>query len=92
LIDLDFLDGMMTADALNWWARFGALERERWKRGRPAWRNVVPFVMEVIEYNMKRVPWMYDENGARITTSSRGEPWVKPEEMRKLMRELQGIK
>ena len=88
LIDLDFLDGMMTTDALNWWARFGALERERWKRGRPGWHSLVPFVMEVIEYSKIKRPWEFDENGDYKSSSARGQPWVKPEEMRQLMREL----
>jgi len=50
LIDMDFFDGMMMTDILNWWAFFGSMEKERWERGRPGWRSSVPFIMEVIDY------------------------------------------
>ncbi len=87
LIDLAFLDGMMTADTLRWWGHFGSLEKERWRRGLPGWENVVPFVMEVIDYHRKNSPWDWNEDGTwRRTTSSK--PWVKPEEMRPLMEKL----
>jgi hypothetical protein len=86
LIDLDFLDGMMLADVLGWWAHFGSLEKEAWQRRRPNWRRVVPFVLEVIEYHRKRYPELYDENGNFRNLV--GRPWVQPEEMRQLQIEL----
>jgi hypothetical protein len=86
LIDLDFLDGMMLADIIHWWAYFGSLEKEAWQRRKPNWRRVVPFVSEVIEYQRKRYPELYDENGNNRNVV--GRPWVQSEEMRKLQVEL----
>ena len=87
LIDLEFLDGMMMNDTLNWWAYFGSMEKERWENGSPGWRSSVPFIMEVIEYHKKKTPFEFDENGNYkfITT---GKPWVKPEEMKILQEKL----
>ena len=85
LIDLDFLDGMMLTDVMNWWAHFGSMEKERWERGRPGWGGSNPFVMEIIEYYRKN-PLFFDENGNY--KDGINKPWVKPEEMRLLMREF----
>jgi hypothetical protein len=85
LIDLNFLDGMMLTDIMNWWAYFGSMEKERWERGRLGWGGSVPFVMEVIEYYRKD-PLFFDEDGNYKSRTDK--PWVKPEEMMPLMREL----
>jgi hypothetical protein len=87
LIDIAFLDGMMMADTLRWWAHFGSLEKERWRRGLPGWENLVPFVMEVIEYHRKNSPWDFNEDGTWKRPAS-SKPWVKPEEMRLLQEKL----
>jgi len=86
LIDVDFLDGMMLADILNWWVRFGSLEKESWERGSPNWWSVVPFVMEIIEHDRKNRPKGYDEKG--VYRWLRGKPWVQPEEMMQLRRKI----
>jgi hypothetical protein len=86
LIDISFLDGMMLTDILNWWAHFGSLEKEAWERRSPNWWSVVPFIMEVIEYDRKNRPEGYDENG--IYKYLRGKPWVQPEEMMQLRQKL----
>jgi hypothetical protein len=86
LIDISFLDGMMLTDILHWWARFGSMEKEAWERGSPNWWSVVPFIMEVIEYDRKNRPEGYDENG--VYKWLRGKPWVQPEEMMQLRQKL----
>jgi len=82
LIDIGFLDGMMFSDILNWWHRFGGLEKETWERGDENWWSHFPFIMEVVEYHRKLYPIDYDENGNR--TARRGWTWVRPEEMMQL--------
>ena len=86
LIDIDFLDGMMLTDVRNWWSHFGSLEKERWERGRPAWWSHFPFIMEAVEFDRKRSPMSYDENGNFRLRPSR--TWVQPEEMMQLRREI----
>jgi hypothetical protein len=86
LINMSFLDGMMLADILHWWTRFGSLEKESWERGSPNWWSVVPFIMEVIEYDRKNTPENYDENG--VFRRLRGKPWINPDEMRELRNQL----
>jgi len=71
---------------LHWWARFGSMEKEAWERGSPNWWSVVPFIMEVIEYDRKNRPEGYDENG--VYKWLRGKPWVQPEEMMQLRQKL----
>jgi hypothetical protein len=86
LIDLNFLDGMMLTDTMNWWAYFGSMEKEMWEIGRPGRPDSLPFIMEVIEYYKKNRPFFFDENGNYKSRASK--PWVKPEEMRPLMEKL----
>jgi len=87
LIDMDFLDGMMLTDIVNWWAHIGSLEKEKCERGRPSWPSHFPFIMEVVEYDMKRRPFSYDENG-NFRVRRPDETWVRPEEMMQLRREI----
>lgn len=84
LIDIAFLDGMMMSDVMNWWIRFGALEKEAWERGDPNWWSHFPFIMEVVDYRRKQFPSGFDENGASKTAHSRGQTWVNPEYMMQL--------
>jgi hypothetical protein len=84
LIDIAFLDGMMMSDVMNWWIRFGALEKEAWEKGSPNWWSHFPFIMEVVEYSRTQFPQSFDENGASKVAQSRGRKWVNPEEMMKL--------
>ena len=86
LIDVDFLGGMMLTDVRNWWAHFGSLEKEMWERGRPGWWSHFPFISEVIEYDRKRSPMVYDENGNYRVRPD--QTWVRPEEMMQLRREF----
>jgi len=86
LIDIDFLDGMMLADIVHWWAKFSGLEKERWERGRPAWESHFPLIMEAVELDRKRYPYRYDDNGNFIVRPD--QTWVPPEEIMQLRREL----
>jgi hypothetical protein len=86
LIDIDFLDGMMLTDIVGWWNKFGALEKERWERGRPAWESHFPLIMEAIDWDRKRRPNRYDDVGNFIVGPN--QTWVQPEEIMQLRREL----
>jgi len=87
LIDIDFLDGMMISDVLNWWRRFGPLEKEALERGTSNWWSHFPFIMEVVEYHRSRYPKFYDENGNRKVPV--GQSWIKPEEIMRLRAKIE---
>ena len=86
LIDVEFLDGMMLADIVHWWAKFSGLEKERWESGRPAWEGHFPLIMEAVELDRKLHPHRFDDDGNFKVRPD--QTWVRPEEIMQLRQEL----
>ena len=92
LIDIDFLDEEMINDIRWFWVGFGSLEKEGWERGTPAWGNHFPFMKEVIDYDRRKRPWLYDEVTGEFKLPQRfrdqGAVWIQPEEIEQIRMKL----
>ena len=93
LVDIEFLDDEMITDIINFWGKFGPLEKEAWEKGRPMWSNHFPFIKEVIDYDRRKRPWRYHEETGEARLQQRhrdqGIIWIQPEEIEQIRKKLQ---